>query len=357
MAVSMKRTSPWIGLVLLAALLVGPACNLSMFESAPAIEETVAPDADEPALKAFFSTPGTRERPEGIDELIRAIDGAQESVLVAMYNFTLKDAGNALLAAHERGIDVRVVLETDALDGEWAQELRSGGVAMASDNREGLMHYKFVVIDEQEVWTGSWNLTTGGTYYDNNNLVRIRSQAAAENYVAEFREMFDEDKFGPDGSNPTPNPLIMLGGTRMEFYFSPEDAPANRVVDLLYGAKESVEMMAYSFTLDEVGEALQSGAARGLDVRVVCDAEQMSGTGAECPLLQRDGLDVRVDSIEGLMHHKVIVIDSEIVIFGSFNFTRSANIRNDENLVVVYDAELARAFQAEFEQIYELAVD
>ena len=43
---------------------------------------------------------------------------------------------------------------------------------MASDNREGLMHHKFVVIDEQEVWTGSWNLTTGGTYYDNNNLVQ-----------------------------------------------------------------------------------------------------------------------------------------------------------------------------------------
>lgn len=357
MTASKKKFSPWVSLVVLAALLVGPACNLSMFEPDPAVEETVAPDANGPALTAFFSTPGTRERPEGIDELVKAIDGAQESVLVAMYNFTLKDAGNALLAAHERGIDVQVVLETDAMDGEWARKMQSAGIEMASDGREGLMHYKFVVIDEREVWTGSWNLTTGGTYYDNNNLVRIRSQAAAENYVAEFREMFDEDKFGPDGSNPTPNPLVMLGGTRMEFYFSPEDAPADRVVDLLYGAKESVEMMAYSFTLDDIGEALQSGAARGLDVRIVCDAEQMDGTGAECPLLQRDGLDVRVDSIEGLMHHKVIVIDSEIVIFGSFNFTRSANIRNDENLVVVYDTELARAFQAEFEQIYESAVD
>jgi phosphatidylserine/phosphatidylglycerophosphate/cardiolipin synthase-like enzyme len=51
----------------------------------------------------------------------------------------------------------------------------------------------------------------------------------------------------------------------------------------------------------------------------------------------------------------VIVIDSSIVIFGSFNFTRSANERNDENLVVVFDSEMARLFQMEFERIYELS--
>jgi len=352
MAVSKKLFSPWMAGILLIGLLAGPACGLSQPE--PVEPE---PNDNQPALRVYFSEPGTRGLPEGMTALLGAIDAAQERVLVAMYNLTLDEAGEALLAAHERGVEVRVVMESDALDGDWPRQLQAAGIELVGDGREGLMHHKFVVIDEAEVWTGSWNLTVGGTFYDNNNLVRIRSQAAAENFATEFSEMFDEDKFGPNGSDPTPNPVVMLGSTRMEFYFSPEDAPARHVVELVAGAKVSVDLLAYSFTLDDVGEALSRSAAQGVRVRIVCDEDQMDGTGAECPILRGKGLDARVDGIECLMHHKVIVIDGKIVIFGSYNFTRSADTRNDEALVIVQDAELARAFQAEFERIYTLASD
>ncbi len=63
---------------------------------------------------------------------------------------------------------------------------------------EGLMHNKFVIIDQSVVWTGSMNFTVGGAYKDNNNLVRLQSEKVAEDYTSEFEEMFIHHLFGPD---------------------------------------------------------------------------------------------------------------------------------------------------------------
>jgi phosphatidylserine/phosphatidylglycerophosphate/cardiolipin synthase-like enzyme len=73
-------------------------------------------------------------------------------------------------------------------------------------------------------------------------------------------------------------------------------------------------------------------------------------------MLREAGLDVRLDGNEGNLHHKVILLDGETVITGSYNFSRSAEVRNDENVLILHSVEVARAFRAEFDRVMDLAV-
>ena len=287
-----------------------------------------------------------------IDALTMALASATDGIDMAMYNFSLDEVGQALLDAKARGVRVRVVAESDSLDGRWFQKFQDNGIEVLGDRREGLMHNKFLVIDGREVWTGSLNLTWSGISNDDNNFTRFVSPDLAQRYTAVFDAMFEDDRFGPDRS-PSGLPAdVTVGETPVEVYFSPADRAEKRLVELVRGANKSIRMLAYSFTSDALGEALMDQAAAGLAVQIVCDEDQADGQGAEYAALRQAGLDVRLDGNSGLLHDKVLIIDDEIVVFGSYNFTRAANQTNDENVVVVMSAQLAAQYQAAFEQIY-----
>jgi len=290
----------------------------------------------------------------GVDgPLIAAIDSARLSVDVAIYNFTINDLRNTLIRAHERGVLVRVVMESDNRDKDDPQRLIEAGIPVLGDRREGLMHNKFVVIDRSEVWVGSMNFTLTGVYEDNNNWLAIRSVKIAENYTKEFEEMYLDDKFGPDAITQTPNPTLTIDGTIVETYFSPDDSVEDQLSLLLEGAQESIYFLAYSFTSDPLGEAIRARAAEGVKVAGVMDAGQVaSNTGTEYDPFLQAGLNVRRDGNAGLMHHKVIIVDEKIVITGSYNFTKSAEERNDENLLVIYNAQVASFFMQEFQRVF-----
>ena len=71
---------------------------------------------------------------------------------------------------------------------------------------------------------------------------------------------------------------------------------------------------------------------------------------------QQAGLDVRLDgNLNGLMHHKVIIIDQKIVITGSYNFTAAAETTNDENVVIIFSPEVAAQYLQEFQRVYPQA--
>jgi len=133
-----------------------------------------------------------------------AIYAAQSSIDIAMYNLNLREVEQALRDAHKRGVNVRLVVESDALDGWVPQSLKSSGIPVVSDGRESLMHNKFMVIDKHQVWTGSLNLTENGVIEDRNNLVRVDSPSIAEYYTQEFEEMFTAGEFG--NNSPQGNP-------------------------------------------------------------------------------------------------------------------------------------------------------
>ena len=288
--------------------------------------------------------------------LAAAIDSARLSVDVAIYSLTLNSIRDALIRAYKRGVRVRMVMESDNMDSSATQKVKDAGIPILGDRREGLMHDKFAVIDNSEVWMGSMNYTDSGTYADNNNLMRIRSVKMAEDYTKEFEEMFVDDKFGPNVVAKTPNPHVTIDGTPIDVYFSPDDHVQAGLVDLINTAQKSIYFMAFSFTTDEIGDAIRARAKDGVAVAGVMDADQVkSNIGTEFDPFSQAGLDVLRDGNKGLMHHKVIVIDENTVIFGSYNFTNSAETKNDENLIVVYNKEIAAQFLAEFQRVYAQA--
>ena len=338
--------------------------TLSLFLSACLVdipETRVTPNAtpteDVGWYTIYFSDPGgpnARSLRGGPDRaLVEAIDQARLSVDVAAYDFNLWSLRETLIDAHRRGVTVRLVTESDNLDSDELGELKEAGVPILGDRRQGLMHNKFVVIDRLEVWTGSMNYTVNGGYRNDNNLLRIRSNRLAENYTAEFEEMFLDDRFGPGSPGDTPHPSISINGTMVDVYFSPDDGTASSLVDLIQGAQESVYFMAFSFTSDDIAQAMLDRSRAGVTVAGVFDESQAkSNRGGEYENLVSNGLDVRLDGNPDRMHHKVIVLDGRVVITGSYNFSASAEERNDENTLVIHSPEIAAKYLAEFERIY-----
>jgi phosphatidylserine/phosphatidylglycerophosphate/cardiolipin synthase-like enzyme len=300
-----------------------------------------------------FNPAGTDQEGGPDGRLAQAIDQARISVDVAAYSLSLFSIQNALLNARDRGVLVRMVMESDNLDNTVPQTLIDAGIPILGDRRSGLMHDKFVIIDRSEVWMGSMNFTTSGGYDDNNNLVRIRSTKVAENYTVEFEEMFRDDFFGTDAIAETPNSHLTVDGMPLEVYFSPDDNVATRVVELLRGATQSVYFMAYSFTADDFGDVLRQKARDGVVVAGVMEESQVkSNKGTEFDPFQQAGLPVYLDGTLGQMHHKVFVIDQQIVITGSYNFSASAENTNDENVVIFFDPQVAEQYLAEFQRMF-----
>jgi phosphatidylserine/phosphatidylglycerophosphate/cardiolipin synthase-like enzyme len=368
----MKRLPLLLGLV--SILLVSTALGCSQTPPTP----DLPPDAETPDswltdiplpagygahaswIDIYFTDPesplASQETGGPDGPLAASIDSARLTVDVAVYSLSLRSIRDALIRAHERGVQVRVVMESDNLDGSAPQALIDAGIPVLGDRREGLMHDKFVVIDRSEVWLGSMNFTYSGTYEDNNNLILIRSVKMAENYTKEFEEMFVDDKFGEDVVPETPNPNLTIEGTQVETLFSPDDGVEQYLYALLESAQESIYFMAFSFTSDPLGELIRAKSAAGLTVVGVMDEEQVkSNIGTEYDPFKHAGLDVYVDGNEGQMHHKTMIIDEEVVITGSYNFTRSAEERNDENLIAVYNEQIAGFFLKEFQRVYQQA--
>jgi phosphatidylserine/phosphatidylglycerophosphate/cardiolipin synthase-like enzyme len=300
------------------------------------------------------SSPLALQRTGGPDgPLAEAIDAARLTVDVAVYSLSLNSIRDALLHAYDRGVRVRIVMESDNRDRADPLALEEAGIPVLGDRREGLMHNKFVIIDGSEVWMGSMNFTDSGAYEDNNNLMRIRSVKVAEDFIKEFEEMFTDDKFGPDIVAETPNPRVTIDDTPLDIYFSPDDRVVDSFIDLISNAQESIYFMAYSYTSDPLGEAVRERAQEGVIVKGVMDASQVaSNIGTEYDAFNQADLEVHQDGIEGLLHHKVMIIDEEVVVLGSYNFTNSAETRNDENLIVIYNSDIAAQFMAEFQRVY-----
>jgi phosphatidylserine/phosphatidylglycerophosphate/cardiolipin synthase-like enzyme len=310
-------------------------------------------------LEVFFSEPDNPSSSSlrgGPDSLLaQSIDEARYSVDVALYSLNLWSVRDALLRAHRRGVAVRMVTESDNILEREIDELEQAGIPVLGDRREPLMHHKFVVIDRMEVWTGSMNMTMNGAYRNDNNLVRVRSVALAENYTHEFEEMFVEDRFGALSLRDTPQPSLNLDGMLVQIYFSPDDDPAARIIELLLAAEHSIDFMVFAFTADEITDAMLDRAQDGVIVRGVIERGQASNQGSEYETLRQSVIDVRLDANQHNMHHKVIVIDGEIVITGSYNFSRNAQEFNDENVLVLHNAVVASQFLIEFERIFNAA--
>ncbi|NPV85448.1 MAG: DUF1669 domain-containing protein [Anaerolineae bacterium] len=311
---------------------------------------------DQAALSVYFTRPESDGDRQIEEALVAALDGAQRCVDIAMHSFTLERVSAALLRARDRQVALRVVMESDSMDWEIPQRLKQTGIPILGDRRETLMHNKFMVVDDAEVWSGSLNWTKQGVFQDHNNLIRIRSPYLAKNYTLEFEEMFLDDMFGENSPANTPYPFLTIGGAYVETHFSPEDGVEKKLVTLIDSARQDILFLMYSFTSDALAQAIISRVGAGVAVRGVMDADQVvSNQGSEYDRLQAAGVDVRLDGNAGQMHHKVLIIDGNIVVTGSYNFSKNAETRNDENVLIIHDQQVAAEYQKEFEKLYAAA--
>lgn len=132
-------------------------------------------------------------------------------------------------------------------------------------------------------------------------------------------------------------------------HFSPRGGCTAAVVAEINKATREVLVQGYSFTSRPIADALAEAVKRGVKVRVVLDEGQRKAHGSQWPRLRESGCEVVFDAAHQIMHSKVMVIDGSVVLTGSFNWTAQAETSNAENLLVVQDALLAKAYSEVWE--------
>lgn len=356
-----------VGLVILVVLFIASA----VFGIDFGAEEATSPAPTAPVTSAtarppgawyelYFTTPETTaQNPRGgiPDIVIQSIDEAQKTLEVAVYEIDWEPLAEAIIRAHQRGVQVRVVTDSDYLKEAATQKILEAGLLVVPDGREPFMHNKFVIIDRAIVWTGSMNFTRNDAYRNNNHFIKIYSAALAQNYLAQFEQMFTNKVFNAAAPN-IPNPELTIDGVRVRNYFSPRGGIAANIQEVLQGAQSSIYFAAFSFTREDFSEVLKQKVKDGLTVQGVFEARQIAaGADAGWNLLTsaRPRVDVRQDGNSYTMHHKFFVVDEAIVVLGSFNFSRNAEERNNENILIIYDRAIAAAFKAEFDRLWAQA--
>ncbi|MFO7944038.1 MAG: phospholipase D-like domain-containing protein [Anaerolineales bacterium] len=160
------------------------------------------------------------------------------------------------MRVHQQGVTVRVVVESDRAEEAEIEGLRSAGIPVVGDQRRGLMHQKFVIIDQRDVWKGSMNFTLRGVYRNDNHLIHFRSPSLVKNYTVEFMEKFEDQLFGDRIRDNTPHPKLEIQG-------------------------------------------------------VIDTSQPYSELGGEWEQFKKNGVDVRMDGNLEKMHHKFILIDGK----------------------------------------------
>ncbi len=297
------------------------------------------------------------------EEIIKKIDAAQESIHIASFEFDLTPVANALIHAHERGVDVRWVtddehgLESDEEPGHGQFEmLEDEGIEIRDDDRGALMHNKFWIFDRQTVWTGSTNITENGIFKQDNNVIVIHSPALAEIYEREFDEMWNGE-FGPRSTSTIEDQSVVVDGTEIHVLFSAEDEVMDYILPYLANAQSSIRFMAFSFTYDNMEDVITDRFENGVDVAGVFEKTGSSTEYSELGDMYCSKMKVRRDGNGSFLHHKVVIVDERIVITGSLNFSDNANDSNDENVIIVDNAEIAALYLEEFERVWAIAAD
>jgi len=293
-----------------------------------------------------------------MDALVKVINSAKKTLDIAIYELNLPEVGEAILAAKERGVQVRMVTDSDEIEElEVTIELHKKKIPMVEDNRGAIMHNKFVVVDGKAVWTGSWNFQPNDTYRNNNHGIFIKSKLLAENYTAEFEEMFTDQKFGPTSPANTPNPQITVEGTstKIEVCFAPEDDCADQLINAIEQTKKSIIFMAFSFTHEGIGEAVIQQGKNGVKVQGIFETRGSETKYSELGAMKKAKFDVVQDGNPYTLHHKVFILDNETVVLGSFNFSKNADEANDEIMLIIHNSQIAKQFQQEWDKLYEVA--
>jgi phosphatidylserine/phosphatidylglycerophosphate/cardiolipin synthase-like enzyme len=357
-----------------ASLLI--ACTASPASSSGAVNVYFNKSVFTP-LATVVPAAGNQDLPSHV---ITRMNNARRSIDAALYSLSGQPGDNiaaALLAAHQRGVAVRVICEADNRNSNAFSSLSSGGVPLIDDRFDalnagaGYMHNKFFVFDGRGgapesvwVWTGSWNPTAPGTNDDYQNVIEFQDAALARAYTLEFDEMWGSatdaplaaaSRFGARKTDNTPHRFV-IGGRHVENYFSPSDRTTSHIAAVIAGVQHAIAVGTMTLTRADLASRLSEAHAGGKKVRIVLDNN--TDTGTQFGTLQAQGLDIHLKTGPGIFHHKYLVADADntsvdpVTVSGSHNWTNAAENSNNENIVIVHDAAVANQYLQEFAARY-----
>lgn len=137
-----------------------------------------------------------------------------------------------------------------------------------------------------------------------------------------------------------------------EAHFSPQDNCVSRIKGLLAAARSQIDICVFTITDDRISSAIIDAHQRGVAVRIISDDEKSLDLGSDIERLDAAGISVRIDRSRYHMHHKYGVFDRKILLSGSFNWTRSAALNNEENFIITDDERLVAPFVKSFEELW-----
>lgn len=356
-------------------------------------------------------------------QIISELSHARLTVDMAIHQLNLPGIAKALIACQQRGVKVRVVLEhrynqdfptvafPERLPRQEREEyqkwqrsvdqngdgivvvaelkrrdalwmLKDAGIAMIDDTAGGskgsaIMHHKFIVIDGQQVVTGSTNFTTSDIHGDLddpttrgnvNHLIVLDSSEVAAAFSEEFAWLWGGQfsRAKPD----RPPQQFWVGGSRVMVTFGPSASQQSSInlliASLLERAQKSIDFALFNFSSPEIAFMLAHKAETGVQVRGALDpgfAYRPYSSSLDLWGLRRCSgfpgnrlmrLGVALIPKNDKLHHKFALIDENIVITGSHNWSTNADARNDENALVIENRIVAAHFYREFERIYRL---
>jgi phosphatidylserine/phosphatidylglycerophosphate/cardiolipin synthase-like enzyme len=146
-------------------------------------------------------------------------------------------------------------------------------------------------------------------------------------------------------------PIHLYGAEcpRVTVCFTPGENRTQTIVQALGEAKSIILAQAYSFTSAPIAKALLDAHKRGVQVQVILDKSQRSDKYSSADFLANQGVSVVIDANHAIAHNKIIVIDGELVLTGSFNFTKAAQQKNAENLLLIRDSALVAKYTQNWE--------
>ncbi|MDF1666911.1 MAG: phospholipase D-like domain-containing protein [Planctomycetota bacterium] len=142
-------------------------------------------------------------------------------------------------------------------------------------------------------------------------------------------------------------------GTLAKSFFSPSDTCPNQIIGLIKSASRSLDICVFTITDNRLSREIIAANERGVNVRVITDNNKAEDRGSDVEELEYKGVNLRVDNTRHHMHHKFAIFDDSIVLTGSYNWTRSAALNNEENFTISDDRRFLKAFRTEFETLWK----
>jgi phosphatidylserine/phosphatidylglycerophosphate/cardiolipin synthase-like enzyme len=308
----------------------------------------------------FYSGPHSVGGPDNLEEVIvEFINGAKKRLEIAVQELESKPIAEALIEARKRKVLVKLVIEQSYLkrsppkDDPWTaggenednrtvhNAILRTNIDVKVDYNTSIFHQKFVVRDGQSVLTGSTNFTPTGTHANLNHVVVVHDKNVAKIYSKEFREIQD-GRFGRENQAHDPHPpLATVSNVSIKVLFAPDHNPEMEIMKQMMKARKRIDFAIFTFSKSSgIDDTMLRLLDLDMPIRGAFDYKQGVQEWSPVKAISKKGADlygVKKGNGVGKLHHKLMVLDDQVVIAGSFNYTGPANNLNDENIIILGD--------------------